>query len=435
MKVSFARSAVTTSLLLIALLALQRWAPLLPERGAAGWVRISVAQARGRNPVFWDSIWRAGNGYYESLIGDAEAAGSLTNQVVAIYHGQFPWKRLPVRPTVFEFGGIRQWTPKPNLNFQNPGEERTLTNSYGFFDTEHSLEKPPGVRRIALLGDSISQGLGVGQNEAFGKVLESRLNAESPNAEHLSAEHVNAEHLHVEQGERFELLNFAVLGYHMPAIFDVAAEQVPNFHPDVYLVPLTGLTLDPRWGAGLVSAVNRGEDLKYDFLRDLAKTAGLRKGDSDVLADWKLAPYRLAAIRDMLVRMKGRADQQSAQFVVLLVPDAEDHYMLERRFLGLRQSLEGTGIQVVDLLDAFDGLDVESVRIHWYDPHPNALGHRLLADDLLKKLRQDPGVWEAFSGQPDGRRAAANGTEPPTMSAKPPSPLARAVVRQNSARL
>jgi lysophospholipase L1-like esterase len=389
MKVSFARSAVTTSLLLIALLALQRSASLLPERGAAGWVRIGVAQARGRNPIFWDSIWRAGNGYYESLIGNAEATAPPANQIVAIYHGQFPWKQLPVRPEVFNFGGIRQWTPKPNLNFQNPGEEPTLTNSYGFFDTEHSLEKPPGVRRVALLGDSISQGLGVGQNEAFGKILENRLNTE----------HLNAEH-----GGRFELLNFAVLGYHMPAIFDVAVQQVPNFHPDVYLVPLTGLTLDPRWGAGVMSSVKSGEDLKYDFLRDLAKTAGLRKGDTDVLADWKLAPYRLAAIRDMLVRLKARADQQSAQFVVLLVPDAEDHYVLERRFLGMRQSLEGTGIQIVDLLDAFDGIDVESVRIHWYDPHPNALGHRLLADDLLKKLRQDPGVWEAFSGQPDRRQ-------------------------------
>jgi len=430
MKVSFARSAATTSLLLIALLALQRWAPLLPDRGAAGWVRTGVAQARGRNPIFWDSIWRAGSGYYESLIGNAEATAPLTNQVIAIYRGQFPWKQLPARPAIFDFGGIRQWTPKPNLNFQNPGEERTFTNSYGFFDTEHSLEKPPGVRRIALLGDSISQGLGVEQNEAFGKVLENRLNAE-----HLSAEHVNAEHLHVEQGERFELLNFAVLGYHLPGIFDVAVQQVPNFHPDVYLVPLTGLTLDPRWGAGVVSAVNRGEDLKYDFLRDLARNAGLQKGDTDVLADWKLAPYRLAAIREMLVRLKASADQQSAQFVVVLVPDAEDHYVLERRFLGLRQSLEGTGIQVVDLLDAFDGVDVESARIHWYDPHPNALGHRLLADDLLKKLRQDPSVWQAFIGQPDRPPVRANGTEFPTASAKPPARLSRVVVRQNSVRL
>jgi len=145
--------------------------------------------------------------------------------------------------------------------------------------------------------------------------------------------------------------------------------------------------------------VENGADLKYPLLRDLVRNSGLRKGDDLALSQWKLARYRTATLRAALLQLKSRAEQQSAKLVVVLLPDAEDAAFTERRFWGVHALLTEVGISVVDVLDTFAGMDVDSMRVWWYDPHPNSAGHRLIASTLYNKLRQQPAVWAALTGQ------------------------------------
>jgi hypothetical protein len=49
-------------------------------------------------------------------------------------------------------------------------------NSRGFLDDEHALEKDPDVFRVVVIGDSVVAGHGVGWQRSFGKLLERRLN-------------------------------------------------------------------------------------------------------------------------------------------------------------------------------------------------------------------------------------------------------------------
>jgi lysophospholipase L1-like esterase len=44
---------------------------------------------------------------------------------------------------------------KKNLRYDHDGVSRPFTNSQGFRDTEHSVAKPEGTKRILLLGDSV----------------------------------------------------------------------------------------------------------------------------------------------------------------------------------------------------------------------------------------------------------------------------------------
>src|SRR5258708_21612512 len=46
------------------------------------------------------------------------------------------------------------------------------TNSYGYRDREFSLEKPPGMLRIVMLGDSFTEGWGAPEQETFSKRIE-----------------------------------------------------------------------------------------------------------------------------------------------------------------------------------------------------------------------------------------------------------------------
>jgi len=55
------------------------------------------------------------------------------------------------------------------------GFSKYSINSYGFRDREYAFEKPPGVFRIAVLGDSYVEALQVGLEQTFPKLLEKRL--------------------------------------------------------------------------------------------------------------------------------------------------------------------------------------------------------------------------------------------------------------------
>jgi hypothetical protein len=64
------------------------------------------------------------------------------------------------------------------VNIDGPREFQTYVeiNSKGLRDREYAYEKPPGVFRILVLGDSFADALEVPLEDAFPKVLEARLN-------------------------------------------------------------------------------------------------------------------------------------------------------------------------------------------------------------------------------------------------------------------
>jgi lysophospholipase L1-like esterase len=307
-----------------------------------------------------------------------------------VMEGRRPWGEA--EPPLYDPASFLVYEAKPNLHLVHPLEGPVETNSYGFFDREHSLRKPAGTVRIAILGDSVARGWGVLRDQRFDHLLESQLKRES--------------------GRNFEVLNFAVPGYRLTQMFDVALEKAQRWQPDVYIVTMTELTVGPVWGDHVVQLVENGADLKYPMLRDMVRKSGLRKGDDPALSQWKLSHYRLTAQRDVLLQLKSRIEQQSAKLIVVLLPDAENVAFTERRFSGVPAILADTGIPIVNLLDTFAETDVDSMRVLWYDPHPNATGHRLIAEELSRKVRQQPEAWTALTGQAQPSPSARSNTAP-----------------------
>src|SRR5688500_5794188 len=52
---------------------------------------------------------------------------------------------------------------------------RCGASSRGFQDEEHAVPRPPGTRRVVVIGDSVAQGVGVGRVNAFPEQLERML--------------------------------------------------------------------------------------------------------------------------------------------------------------------------------------------------------------------------------------------------------------------
>ena len=89
------------------------------------------------------------------------------------------------------------WALRPNARGDNTQEATVAIeiNSAGQRDNrEHSLAKPPGVYRVAILGDSFAEAFQVPVEESFPKLLEQELNGCLPD-------------------RKTEVLNFAVGGY------------------------------------------------------------------------------------------------------------------------------------------------------------------------------------------------------------------------------
>ncbi len=78
------------------------------------------------------------------------------------------------------------WKNIPNWQAATHGKKLTI-NSRGLRGRERPYEKPPGVARILVLGDSYVWGYGVADDEVFTEVLEERLRKASGRYEVLNA--------------------------------------------------------------------------------------------------------------------------------------------------------------------------------------------------------------------------------------------------------
>jgi hypothetical protein len=371
---SFWRDAVLTIVAVIGLAVLQRAASLiftLPHgRFPAMIIRVMGSRTTTVNAGL--------EGYYEQLLSPARG----------------PHKRKLTTEEYFRWANgshDRIYTPdfriarlRPHLDKQLEGAiTEQPTNSFGFSGTEWSLHKPPNTRRVALLGDSMAQGMGVDLNHIFATLLERRLNST-----HLGP-----------SPQRFEVLNFAVTGYPLTQVFDVALEDVPRFEPDVYMLVLTDLPVAGSWDSHLDQVVQLGIDPKYDFLRKTLRLAKVSPDDDSITLHAKLEPFRIPLLRDMLLEIKSRAARDHAGFIAVLLPALEDGDLSKNRLSELPTLLESLHITFVDLLDTFDGIsDLDPIRLAWDNAHPNRRGHTVIAEQLYTKLQAQPEAWAALLG-------------------------------------
>ncbi len=111
-----------------------------------------------------------------ALLGLAMAMGAVEIGVRAMHlePDRF-WEYDPLLGTRHVAGKTGWWTQE-DREFTVP----VRINEQGWRDVTHSVEKPPGVFRILVLGDSFAEALQVPLEAAFPRVLEAELNRQAP---------------------------------------------------------------------------------------------------------------------------------------------------------------------------------------------------------------------------------------------------------------
>jgi len=111
--------------------------------------------------------------------------------------------------------------PGKMVTFRLEGYSHENLSSQRMRDVEHAIAKPAGVKRIAVLGDSTTEGLQVAMDETYARQLQNRLNASA---------------VQNSRPDRFEVLNFGCASYSTGQERLLYQEQVRQFKPDTVVV-------------------------------------------------------------------------------------------------------------------------------------------------------------------------------------------------------
>lgn len=322
---------------------------------------------------------RMEHGYYETLLDAAQKASALDG-ASAKHEGP----GFEAGPLALVTDDLREYVLKPNISVKH-FKSRWTTNSMGMRDKEYSATKPAGTFRIALIGDSIGAGWGVGDGEGFEPLLERRLSQAS-----------------LERGgPAVEILNFAVPG-HSPGQRWEHYERV-SVGLGIDLVIYEATQADPGWDERRLRSVLHRRLINIAETPQFASVLtriGVVPGDDPDVYKRLLKPYRWEILAEVYRTIAAGCRAQGAPCLWALIPrvgrDAEPGE--GKRLSELARASGFT--QVIDLSDAYGDADSADLAITRMDYHPNRKGHVLLEARLERALLDSPAIREIWRHKP-----------------------------------
>jgi lysophospholipase L1-like esterase len=235
-------------------------------------------------------------------------------------------------------------------------------------DRDYEKAPAPNTYRIALTGPSFVMGYGVADDEGFEPLLEDRLNRE------------NTASLY----KKYEILNFAVPGYSAIQDLMVLELKALQFQPNAFFF-MAHQREEDAVVLYLADRLSVGADLPYPDLMELAHKAGAESGMTKAEAERRLKPYGTEILSWTYRRIVEESRAHGILPVWIFMPTLENT-LREEEIAHLKSVAEESGFIVLDLSDAYDNQDPESLAVAYWDKHPNAKGHGLIAEDLYRKL-------------------------------------------------
>jgi GDSL-like Lipase/Acylhydrolase family len=281
---------------------------------------------------------------------------------------------------------VREYILRPDVVATHRGASWS-TNARGMRDRDYPIDKPANTYRIAMAGDSIGAGWGVDDGRGFEPAWERTLDAWS----------------RASGGPAVEILNHAVPGHAPGQRWEHFRREGWRSSPD--LVLFQGTPADFGWDdRKLRSLLPRGIGWDaYSYQEGLLRS-GARPGGDEESYKLALRPHREAMLAGVYRAVADDCRARGMPSVWLLLPRVGKPVLPadRARMVGLARA-SGFSV-IVDLSDAFDGLEPSSLAIGPDDFHPNADGHARLAEQIDIRLREFLTIHRAESGPGGDRR-------------------------------
>jgi hypothetical protein len=348
---------------------------------------------------------RIEHGYYEQVIH----AGRQLNDL-----GDLPALRrrpgsrgtfsAPVdsAPLVVRVDDLREVVLEPGHSVRRWGVE-WASNAQGMRDRAYATEKPAGTFRIALVGDSIGVGWGVDVEQRFESILEREWDARSRRA----------------GGPAVEILNTAVPGHSPGQRWHHFSRVGWPMRPDLVICEST--EADIGWDERRLRYVlARGFGLDSPLYRGVLTSASVEPYWNPEEYKRVLQPRHREILAGVYRAMVADCRARGVPIIWVLIPRV-GRPSDPAGYRALTEAARAAGFtRIVDVSDAYDGLDPASLAVEPDDFHPNPSGHRHLArrlDDALSGLPElrplrgdDPALAAARGGGP-GMAGAFTGGE------------------------
>jgi lysophospholipase L1-like esterase len=266
----------------------------------------------------------------------------------------------------------------PALDFDHARNKDAILQGVSIRLNGHGLRGPEPEnqvrigRRILVLGGSITLGWGVAEAETVSSRLQAML---------------------ARDGRGVEVLNGGVGNYNATRYVARFFKQLTDLRPSDILVlyfPRDAEELAP----GQSSVVLRNSELAVT-LWIAARRLFDRAGEQSLVEHYQAA-YRPDAagylrMKDELKRLSAHAAANDIRIHLAMVPDFHGlrDYKLGFVHTLMEKNAAELGYRFIDLLPALQGRRPEEIWAMPGDPHPNALGHKLMAETILPKLLTD----------------------------------------------
>ena len=349
----------------------------------------------------------------------------LAAVILCMVLGFGEWLAYRLEPQ-FSFRSLHRLRPdagwlydlEPGATGKHPGAELEYRIAeHGFRDRERTKGKADGIYRIAVIGDSLTFGYGVPQEEGFVARLEELFRLEQTSADSET---------------EIEVLNFGVSGYNPYNQLQLLESILPMYSPDLVLVQFCVNDLnDPRihFGASTNRALGRlprqafphperqidvgAERPAWGALCDRSRLCRrilavfpAAPADGEAAAEYRGAfelrvgpefSREFAWLAGIYKEMNEQARDAGANFGVLVFPHLFQLQSPEMPDIGI--SLRTLGVEemfsVTELLGPFQRQDMAPEKLFFDLWHPTAEGHALAAAAIHQSL--EPIVSSALS--------------------------------------
>lgn len=268
--------------------------------------------------------------------------------------------------------GLVSHVHRPNARANLMGVDIQL-NSLGHRSRELQAEKKETEQRIYLMGASGTLGWGVTQEETYSSLLEKELNAKSL---HKHYEVINAGIGNYGTKEQYFLLkkqlaqvkpDHVVLTYY---ISDVIPREVGNDNPIYHYSYLAAYLAN---AANVVTYALSGKSSLSEYYGQFYDVKN---------------PHWIEA-KENINEIKKLCDQHGISFSIMMLPDIHNLTQgtpLKAIYEKIEADFNGQGFKTLNIFPTlqaeFAGREQE-IWIQANDPHPNAKGHKVVAQQLL----------------------------------------------------
>ena len=226
----------------------------------------------------------------------------------------------------------------------------------------------PGRRRILFLGSSITLGWGVPENETISGRIASKFKAD---------------------GQTVDVLNAGIGNYNAPRYVERFLTQYTDLEPTDIVVHYF-LRDAETLTAGQGNWFLRHSELALAFWsgwqKKMGKTSSLESHYREVYDP--AAPGYLA-MKESLKRLSDYAQAHHIRLYLAMVPDV--HNLTNYPYTFVHDDLKSVATQYhyhyIDLYPALEGMGPAEIWNMPGDPHPNAEGHRRMAEALYPVLK------------------------------------------------